>query len=93
MLFVGKGDPDVKYHASQSIVFFGGLTALYVIVDIIRTFIPPLGIVLWLILIYGFVMWVICLVQANNGQGARFQIPLLGDLVTPYADQLANSVS
>ena len=26
MLFVGKGDPDIKYHAAQSVVFFGGIT-------------------------------------------------------------------
>jgi uncharacterized membrane protein len=92
-LFVGKDDPDVKYHAAQSTVFFGGLTVLYIIVDIVQSIIHPLFFVLWLIDIYAFIMWIFCLIQANNGQGARFRIPLLGDVVTPYADQLASSVT
>ena len=92
-LFVGKDDPDVKYHAAQSTVFFGGLTVLYIVVDIVQSIIHPLFFVLWLIDIYAFIMWIFCLIQANNGQGARFQIPFLGNVVTPYADQLASSVT
>src|SRR5918911_2717063 len=34
-LFVGKNDPDVKYHGAQSLVFFGGITVLNIILNIV----------------------------------------------------------
>jgi uncharacterized membrane protein len=39
------------------------------------------------------VIWIVCLVQAFSNNGARFQIPLVGSFVTPYAEQLAASVN
>jgi hypothetical protein len=34
-----------------------------------------------------------CLLRANSGGGARFELPLVGGVVTPYAEQLANAIS
>jgi uncharacterized membrane protein len=92
MLFVGKNDPDVKYHAAQSIVFFGAITVLQILVSIITSFVHFLWFVGTIISIYSFFMWLYCLYKAWTGNGARFQIPLVGSTVTPYAEQLANSV-
>lgn len=96
-LFVGKNDPDVRYHAAQSVVFFGGMTVVFWVVRILGGFFGlPISIlfalVMFALIIYNFVVWIMCLVQAANGNGARFQIPLVGSLVTPYAEQLANAV-
>jgi uncharacterized membrane protein len=38
-------------------------------------------------------MWIVCLYKAWSGGGARFEIPLVGGVVTPYAEQIANSVN
>jgi uncharacterized membrane protein len=95
-LFVGKNDPDVKYHAAQSLVFFGGLSILNILISIISNLSHALfffGYIGELVGLFGFVMWIVCLYKAWSGGGARFQIPLVGGVVTPYAEQIANSVN
>jgi uncharacterized membrane protein len=93
-LFVGKGDPDIKYHAAQSVVFFGSLSVLGIVIRIVASF-PSLSPVNWigtLLSLYGTIMWIYCMYKAWTGGGARFQIPIVGGVVTPYAEQLANAV-
>lgn len=93
-LFVGKNDPDVKYHAAQSVVFFGGLTVLNIIISIVAS-INGLGAVGWigsLVSLVQFIGWIYCLYKAWTGNGARFEIPVLGGVVTPWAEQLAGRV-
>ena len=96
-LFVGKNDPDVKYHAAQSLVFFGGLTVIIWVLRILGSFTPSIisgiiGLVIFALGIFSFVVWIMCLVRAAGGNGQRFQIPLVGSFVTPYAEQIANAV-
>jgi uncharacterized membrane protein len=96
MLFVGKNDPDVKYHAAQSLVFFGGLQVLSIILSIVSGIVHLFGfisIVGYLVGLFAFIMWIVCLYKAWSGGGARFEIPLVGGVVTPYAEQIANSVN
>ncbi len=97
-LFVGKNDPDIKFHGAQSLVFFGGMTVIFWALRIIGAFLPGvigvlLGLVIFVLGIFTFVVWIMCLVRAASGNGARFQIPLVGSFVTPYAEQIANAVS
>jgi uncharacterized membrane protein len=97
-LFVGKNDPDVKYHGAQSLVFFGGVTVIGWVLRIIGGFMPSglgliLGLVSFVIWVFAVVVWVICLVRAASGGGARFEIPVVGSFVTPYAEQIANAVN
>jgi uncharacterized membrane protein len=95
-LFVGKNDPDVKYHAAQSLVFFGSLSVLNIILSILSNISHALffvGLISSLIGLFGFVMWIVCLYKAWSGGGARFEIPIVGSFVRPYAEQLANSVN
>src|SRR2546421_4685524 len=75
-LFVGKNDPDVKYHAAQSLVFFGGLQVLSIIVSIFGSIVHLFGFISllgWLIGLFAFIMWIVCLYKAWSGNGARFQ--------------------
>jgi uncharacterized membrane protein len=92
MLFVGKNDPDVKYHAAQSIVFFGSITVLQVILSILGNFLGILGVLSALVGLVGLVYWIIALVKAFSGNGERFELPLVGGVIAPYAEQLAASV-
>lgn len=71
-----KEDDDIRFHASQSIIFFGSLTIL--------SMIPLVGWALspFLFLI-GLIGWVVLLVKAY--QGEKIKLPLVGD----YAEKLA----
>ena len=88
-LFVGKDDPDVKWNASQSLIVFGGLS----IVIVILSFIPVVGwIAEFILFVIGFIFWVYFLVQALQGTGQRIPAPMIGTTIAPYVDQLANAV-
>jgi uncharacterized membrane protein len=96
-LFVGKNDPDIKFHAAQSIVFFGAITVVRIILALIGAFLPAgvgvvLGIISLLILLFALVVWVMAMYKAWTGGGARFDLPIVGSFVAPYAQQLADGV-
>jgi uncharacterized membrane protein len=69
-------DPDIRFHAIQSIIFFGGLTIL--------SMLPVLG---WLLspflFLIGLVGWIILLVKAY--QGEKFKLPIIGELAVKYS--------
>jgi len=95
-LFVGKNDPDVKYHAAQSLVFFGSVSVIDFVLRILANAsyaLGFLGIIAGLIWLFAVIIWVVCLYKAWSGGGARFQIPIVGSFITPYAEQIANSVT
>jgi uncharacterized membrane protein len=87
-LFVGKDDPDVKWNAANSVVVFGGLT----IVNVILSAIPGIRVVGYVISLVGFVYWIIFMVQAIQGTGQRIPAPVVGTYINKYVDQLADAV-
>jgi len=95
-LFIGKHDPDVKFHAAQSIVFFGGLTVINIVLSIVGSFTGPVailfGLVNLVIGVFAVVIWIMSMIQANNTGGVRAEMPVVGKFIAPYADQLANAV-
>jgi uncharacterized membrane protein len=88
-LFVGKDDPDVKWNAANSIVFFGGLS----VVNLILGFIPVVNVLTVVVLIVGFIFWVMIMIQALQGTGQRIPVPGIGQYINQYVDRLANSVT
>ncbi|WP_067814189.1 DUF4870 domain-containing protein [Nocardia inohanensis] len=95
-LFVGKNDPDVKFHASQSIVFFGAVSVVNIALSVLGSLLGALGIVFSLaglaLGVLTLVVWIMAMVQANNTGGVRAELPIVGKFVAPYADRLAASV-
>ncbi|MEV0247404.1 DUF4870 domain-containing protein [Nocardia sp. NPDC050712] len=95
-LFVGKNDPDVKFHAAQSIVFFGAVSVVNFVLGILGSLLGTLGIIFSLaafaVVILAVVVWIMAMVQANNTGGVRAELPIVGKFVAPYADRLAASV-
>lgn len=92
-LFVGKHDPDIKFNAAQSVVLFGSLQVLAILVNIVGSFVPffgLLGVLIWLVEI---VLWIFCLFSAWTSGGARVQVPVVGGVIAPYAEQLAAAVN
>jgi len=75
-----KENKFVRFHAMQSIVVFGAYTVIGIVLQII-TFIPYLGflfLLLWtLIGITAFVLWIILMVKAYQGQ--KFKLPWAGN--------------
>ncbi|MFD6162569.1 DUF4870 domain-containing protein [Nocardia sp. NPDC060256] len=95
-LFVGKNDPDVKFHASQSIVFFGAVAVVNIVLSIVGSLLGALGIIFSLagfaLAVFALVVWIMAMVRANNTGGVRAELPIVGKFTAPYADRLANSV-
>ncbi|MFD6463874.1 DUF4870 domain-containing protein [Streptomyces roseolus] len=96
-LFVGKHDPDVKFHASQSIVFFGAISVLNIVLSIVGSLLGALGIIFSLVglavAVLALVVWIMAMVQANNTGGVRAELPLVGKFVAPYAERLATDAT
>jgi len=75
---VEKEDKDIRFHAWQSIIFFGALTVI--------SMIPFIGVVLSpLIGIVGLIGWVFLLVKAY--QGEKFMLPVIGELAKKQAEK------
>ena len=70
-----KENKFVKFHAMQSIVLFGAVFVL----GIILPFIPVIGLILLPIVYIGsIVLWILLMVKAY--QGETFKLPIAGDM-------------
>ncbi|MFC1916929.1 DUF4870 domain-containing protein [Chloroflexota bacterium] len=69
-----KDNQFVRFHAMQSIVVFGVLT----VISIILSFIPVIGWILgWLLGVLGFILWIILMLKAYKGE--RYKLPWAGN--------------
>ena len=72
---IEKENRFVRFHAMQSIITFGGLSVL----SIVLTWVPFIGwILLPLVSIVWLILWVILMVKAYQGQ--LFKLPMIGDM-------------
>ena len=84
----------VRFHSFQNLFFAVGLVVLWIaftILSMVLAFIPILGhiviLLLWFVLcIGGFVVWIILLLKANQGQ--MWKLPVIGDM----AEKQANAI-
>jgi uncharacterized membrane protein len=85
---VEKQNRFVRFHAMQSILFFGGLTVIRIILGVIGDF-PVLGFFAGLVGvavgIIGLVGYIVLLINAF--QGRYFKLPIVGDYAEKYANQ------
>jgi uncharacterized membrane protein len=78
--------PFVRFHAAQSMVVFGGLMIVRIVLGML--FITGTGFhmgglgLLWLVSVLGFVLWILLMIKAY--QGEKFRVPIAADL----ADQI-----
>jgi|WetSurMetagenome_2_1015567.scaffolds.fasta_scaffold16563_7 uncharacterized membrane protein len=71
---IEKDNKFVRFHAMQSIVVFGGLTVIVIILN----FIPILGWIINIILgIIAFILWILLMVRAYNGK--MYKVPWAGN--------------
>jgi uncharacterized membrane protein len=83
-LLLERDNRFVRFHAIQSILFFGTISILGWIFSYFPFALFGLGGVVGLV---GFIGWIVLMVAAHRGR--YYKLPLLGD----YADKLANRVS
>lgn len=79
--------PFVRFHAAQSIVVFGGLMVIRIVLSMLFVASGAAGFsvgfgLLSLVSILGVILWILLMVKAY--QGEKFRIPLAADL----ADQI-----
>jgi uncharacterized membrane protein len=76
---IEKENKFVRFHAMQSMITFGGFFVLAIVLGIVFSFVPALGVLvstlLWLAQV---VLWVILMVKAF--QGEYFKLPVIGDI-------------
>jgi len=85
-----KQNRFVRFHAMQSILFFGGLSVLSIVLQVVTglniPFISFLTLcVSGLLGIVGLVGWIVLLI--NGFQGKYFKLPIIGDYAEKYANQ------
>jgi len=72
---IEKENRFVRFHAMQSMITFGGLQVLFLVLS----FVPVLG---WLVImglwVVAFILWIVLMVKAY--QGELFKLPLIGDI-------------
>ena len=91
-LFIDKR-PFVRFHAAQSVVVFGALTIIYIILG--QFFVATIfsggwaffSLVFTLFRLAMLVLWILLMVKAYQGQ--RYKLPLAGD----FAESLAGKVN
>ena len=79
-LLIEKENRFIRFHAVQSIVTFGAIT----IVQIIVFFIPLIGWILdFIILAMAVILWIVCMLRAFDGQ--MFKLPIVGDFADRHS--------
>lgn len=80
-ILIEKENKFVRYHAMQSIVVFGSLTVINIVLQIL-VWIPYIGflfgILAMLVGILALVLWIVLMVKAFQGQ--MFKLPWAGNL-------------
>lgn len=70
-LLAEKENKTVRFHAMQSLMFFGGMMVIGLV--------PVIGWLLWpLIMIFSFIVWLMSIYKAYNGE--EFELPIVGKL-------------
>ena len=77
---IEKENKTVRFHAMQSIVVFGAIT----VVSIIVSWIPFIGYILGILLsILALILWILLMVKAY--QGEKYKVPVAGNIAEKQA--------
>jgi uncharacterized membrane protein len=79
-ILIEKENKMVRFHALQSIIVFGAIT----VVSIILGLIPLIGYILGIILsILALVLWILLMIKAY--QGEKYKLVIAGDIAEKHA--------
>ncbi len=74
-ILIEQENKFVRFHAMQSIIVFGAIT----IVGVILSWILFLGLIIWLL---GLALWIVLMVKAY--QGIKYKVPWAGNLAEKW---------
>jgi len=84
---IEERDEFVRFHAMQSIIFFGAITVAWIILGFLQWIPGPVGalftVLISLVALFAFVMWIVLMVKAY--QGELFKLPVAGELAQRYS--------
>jgi uncharacterized membrane protein len=83
IILIEKNDANVRFHAMQSIITFGGLTLLSILLASVLFF---LGFLIPLINLIGIVLWILLMVKAY--QGEKFMLPIIGEMAEEWSKKV-----
>ena len=79
-ILIEKENKFVRFHAMQSIVTFGGITVIFIVLAILGL-IPFIGVLFdilgYIVGLITFVLWIVLMVKAY--QGTMYKLPWTGD--------------
>lgn len=75
---IEKENEYVRFHAMQSIVVFGAISIVSIILSVLSWATYFFAVISWLVWAASVVIWIVCMVKAY--QGERFKLPLAGDI-------------
>ncbi|MGZ9583425.1 DUF4870 domain-containing protein [Paenibacillus marinisediminis] len=82
-LILEKNNRFIKFHAMQSLLVFGGLFVL----NIVLGFIPILGWILSVVIYpIGVILWIVLMVKAYSGKW--FKLPIVGDIAEKQVNRM-----
>ena len=89
-LLLEKDNKFVRFHAIQSIVVFGAITVIAIILSFLGRIGSILGDIVWVL---GVILWIVLMVKAYKGQ--MYKLPVAGDIAEknskPAADNKPNT--
>lgn len=81
-LLIEKEDKEIRFHAMQSIVVFGGLNIAQIVLSISVIGLPLIP----LVGVIGLVLWILLMVKSF--QGEQYKLPYAGDLAEKWASDV-----
>ena len=79
-LIIEPNNKTIKFHALQSIIVFGAIFVVYIII----VWIPFIGwIISWILGVIALILWIVLMMKAY--QGVKYKVPIAGDLAEKYA--------
>jgi len=84
-----KDNKFIRFHAMQSIIVFGAIFVVDIILSILRVFVPFIWILTVLLGIITFILWIVLMMKAYQGQ--MFKLPVAGDIAEKNSKPSADS--
>ncbi len=81
---IEKENKVVRFHAVQSIIVFGLISVVLIVLSPIGAFVPFFGVIIYIIDIFAFILWIVMMVMTV--QGKMTKLPWAGKLAEKYAN-------
>ncbi|MEO2154733.1 MAG: hypothetical protein ABGW69_02895 [Nanoarchaeota archaeon] len=86
MLLVEKEDNEVRKHAAQSLIIFGLISLISIVLETLNFFLPFFFLLNYIIQMLGLILWIYLIVKALIGESVIF------DFLEPYINKLTKMI-